>query len=820
MGIKTQGHRTLTKKVEHKPDVSVVVVVYNIPREAPRTLYSLSPGYQRHIDPDDYEVIVVDNGSNPPLDPDLISGLAGNFRLLRIDPASPSPAQAVNRGLAEARGDVIGVMIDGARIVTPGLLHFARHGARLHSQAVVAAPGWYLGFDFQRWAMRYGYDQAREDALLETIGWPEDGYRLFEIATLDEPSVEGWLQPLGEANALFMRRTLWDNLGGMDERFDSPGGGFVNADTYRRAIELPDAQSVLLLGEGTFHQLHGGTATNISPEQLRENFSKWDHQYERLRGRRYRIGNSAKPPMYVGTLPQPALTHFVRASISPIRGSSLPPLGAGFDQSLWSPAPASRPEDPTIGALVDLAHKEFINGRYAATAYIARLARSRARDEPEPQRLLSFTACALDLNYPPSPDFFYAVGEAHRLLGENEAAASNYRQALVLDRNFERAHVGLATLRLPGDLYYTWLERFYELLSPKSVIEIGVASGKTLARVCSPTVAIGVDPNPSVIYPMKAVTHIFPETSDAFFARRGPDALLGGQPLGIGFIDGLHLFEQALRDFIHLEAYCGPRSVVLFHDTIPVDEATQSRACDTEFHTGDVWKTVLCLKHYRPDLDIFTIATPWTGLTVVTGLNPSSRLLEEKYEEAVARFIDTPYSEIENNLEVALNVVPNQWQAVEARLKARQISLGATVTPDLSREIIRMEKLAPEKISKISLEVSEVPREMQVSSSVCLYPRVTNRTDETICAAPPYPVRLAYHWIEKATRQMVVFDGTRSGLLSGLEANVTRRYPMTIIAPDQPGEYILQATMVQDGACWFEDLRPDIVQEFAVSVTA
>jgi hypothetical protein len=93
--------------------------------------------------------------------------------------------------------------------------------------------------------------------------------------------------------------------------------------------------------------------------------------------------------------------------------------------------------------------------------------------------------------------------------------------------------------------------------------------------------------------------------------------------------------------------------------TVPLDEATQSRSCDTQFHTGDVWKTVLCLKHYRPDLDIFTIATPWTGLTVVTGLDPASRVLSERYEQAVARFVVTPFSAIEGRLNDALNVVPN-----------------------------------------------------------------------------------------------------------------------------------------------------------------
>ncbi|RVD36133.1 glycosyltransferase family 2 protein, partial [Mesorhizobium sp. M8A.F.Ca.ET.023.02.2.1] len=108
--------------------VSVVVVAYNIPRELPRTLLSLALPYQQGVTADDYEVIVVDNGSPSAVSESLIAEYGPNFRLLRMDDASPSPAAAVNRGIMEARGDKIGVMIDGARMVTPGLVHFARIG--------------------------------------------------------------------------------------------------------------------------------------------------------------------------------------------------------------------------------------------------------------------------------------------------------------------------------------------------------------------------------------------------------------------------------------------------------------------------------------------------------------------------------------------------------------------------------------------------------------------------------------------------------------------------------------------------------------------
>lgn len=290
-----------------------MVAVYDIPREAPRTLHSLSAAYQRHIHPDDFEIIVVDNGSPVPLSAEIVQALPGNFRLIRIDDALPSPAQALNRGLAEARGRTIGVMIDGARLATPGLLHFACHAARIHDKAVVATLGWYLGPDLQWRAMESGYDRATEDALLESIRWPEDGYRLFEIGVLDESSIDGWFKPIAESNALFLRREFWEELGGLDERFDSPGGGLLNLDTFNRAVETKDAELMILLGEGTFHQVHGGTNTNSSLEGQHENWLRWGGQYEAIRGRPYATARPRNHPTLVGTLPGPMLPHLVRS---------------------------------------------------------------------------------------------------------------------------------------------------------------------------------------------------------------------------------------------------------------------------------------------------------------------------------------------------------------------------------------------------------------------------------------------------------------------------------------------------------------------------
>lgn len=282
--------------------LSVVVVAYGMARELPRTLRSLAVPYQRGVDPGDYEVIVVDNGSPKPIDATAQRDLPPASRLLRIDDAHPSPAAAANAGLAAARGRVVGLIIDGARIASPGLLNHAVLGARLAERAVVATLGWHLGPSTHMDAGETDWDRATEDAVLAEIGWEEDGYRLFTVSSLAGSSARGWFGPLGESNALFCPRAVWDELGGLDERFELPGGGRVNHDLLRRACELDDTQLVVLLGEGTFHQIHGGASTSRHVTR-----AEVDADYERITG--VPFTPPAVDPLYVGSVPDPTLPH-------------------------------------------------------------------------------------------------------------------------------------------------------------------------------------------------------------------------------------------------------------------------------------------------------------------------------------------------------------------------------------------------------------------------------------------------------------------------------------------------------------------------------
>ena len=282
--------------------LTVVVVAYEMARELPRTLRSLAPDYQRDMDADEYEVIVVDNGSTPPLDEAMLASFPGRVRHTRLAPAPPSPAKAANTGIQMARGALVGLLIDGARIASPGLLAQAVKGARVAERPVIATLAWHLGQDDHRDAEASGYDEASEDRLLEECNWEQDGYGLFAVSCLAGASRRGWFGPLGESNALFMPSSMWAELGGLDERFALPGGGLVNSDLYFRACALDGAQLVVLLGEGTFHQIHGGAATSrrISRAQV-------EADYEALRGHPHAAPTNE--PVYLGRVPPTALAH-------------------------------------------------------------------------------------------------------------------------------------------------------------------------------------------------------------------------------------------------------------------------------------------------------------------------------------------------------------------------------------------------------------------------------------------------------------------------------------------------------------------------------
>ena len=266
---KCQGDEVSGLSADRK-DISVVVAAHDMRRELPRTVRSLSPPYQTRRDPARLEIVVVDNGSSEPVEADWFEGVSADLKILRFPTGNRSPCHAINAGVAASEGALVSVLIDGARMASPGLLERASAAMRIADDVFVATMGFHLGPEPQQLSLTKGYGPEVEDRLLAEIGWPGDGYRLFEICARGQSYANGVLYDFPETTAFMMHRRSFDRIGGFHEGFRFRGGGLANFEFFERALRDEAIAPIVLIGEGTFHQVHEGISTRAGGILRRE----------------------------------------------------------------------------------------------------------------------------------------------------------------------------------------------------------------------------------------------------------------------------------------------------------------------------------------------------------------------------------------------------------------------------------------------------------------------------------------------------------------------------------------------------------------------
>lgn len=245
------------------PELSVIICVYEMAREAPRTIFSAATPYQKNVDPDDYEIIVVDNGSTSPLDLTHLQHIRPTPRVVRYENSSQSPVFALNWAAKNvARGKNLLFAIDGARIFSDHLIANAKRGLALSKSAFVYSLSCHIGPKVQMLSVKEGYDRHEEDRLIGLSRWPQEPTGLYDISVLAGSSSPGTFGCISESNAFAMSREKLEEVGAYDERFVTPGGGLANLELFGRYVSHGDILNVCLLSDFTFHQVHGGAATS------------------------------------------------------------------------------------------------------------------------------------------------------------------------------------------------------------------------------------------------------------------------------------------------------------------------------------------------------------------------------------------------------------------------------------------------------------------------------------------------------------------------------------------------------------------------------
>jgi len=202
---------------------------------------------------------------------------------------------------------------------------------------------------------------------------------------------------------------------------------------------------------------------------------------------------------------------------------------------------------------------------------------------------------------------------------------------------------------IDGIHYLEFLETLHRERRVQRYLEIGTQSGMSLNRAACRSVAI--DPNfllDKVYWASKPDISLFEMTSDGFFDAHDPRDILGGT-IDLAFIDGMHLSEFVLRDFLNVESCCSKGSLIVLHDVLPQNFEMSERNRRPSIRrdkalaaawTGDVWRIVPLLRQERPDLCIQVLDCPPTGLLLVSNLDPQCRMPASRLQELTRSLAD------------------------------------------------------------------------------------------------------------------------------------------------------------------------------------
>lgn len=206
---------------------------------------------------------------------------------------------------------------------------------------------------------------------------------------------------------------------------------------------------------------------------------------------------------------------------------------------------------------------------------------------------------------------------------------------------------------------HEFLAQLHKLTRPRTYLEIGIQLGHSIALSRVPS--IGIDPEFSIVAEIQTDVQLARTTSDEFFTRENPLAHLPVPVLDLTFIDGMHLSEYVVRDYLAVERFTLPASVVVFDDMLPrsIDEAARRR--HTTSWTGDVYKALEALRQYRPDLTVIEVATEGSGTAVV--LFPDARQdgVMDGYDAWLASAMKDDPQDVPPEVMSRANAVDPEW---------------------------------------------------------------------------------------------------------------------------------------------------------------
>ncbi|MGI8820319.1 MAG: sulfotransferase [Chthoniobacterales bacterium] len=137
---------------------------------------------------------------------------------------------------------------------------------------------------------------------------------------------------------------------------------------------------------------------------------------------------------------------------------------------------------------------------------------------------------------------------------------------------------------------------------------------------------------------------------------------------------------------------------------------------------------------------------------------------------------------------------------------------------DLDLELLRMGMMFAQEAADISMSAVMLPEQVSASAQLTAPVQLRNGTARTLCSGLPFPLNLCYHWIDRSSGAVAVFDGERTPIFPPVPPQGSAVFEMTLKVPPHPGDYILHLTAVQEGVRWLEEAHPGFGVKAVVQV--
>ena len=205
---------------------------------------------------------------------------------------------------------------------------------------------------------------------------------------------------------------------------------------------------------------------------------------------------------------------------------------------------------------------------------------------------------------------------------------------------------------MPKQFKETYINQCLRQVSNPLYVEIGVRNGDSLRAAHAPR-KVGIDPGQ---YPgmssLRQGEEFYNKPSDDFFAEDAARLFVNNK-IDVALVDGLHEYEQALRDVLNLERHMAPDGVIVLDDFNPATAELAGEPTGGGWN-GDVWKVAAFIRAERPDLKLMTIDAD-QGIGLVTRLALDA---EWPSEETIRKYKHLEYSYLADNRRELLGLVP------------------------------------------------------------------------------------------------------------------------------------------------------------------